>query len=162
MKIEPDRISTQVQDLTLDRTRTADEGFGDILAGKVRQSGSDATGAAGQPPVSTSALGVAAMLQTDAAGGVGESSDSERAVMENMDTLLSEWENYAGELAAEDSEATLRRAYGVLENIESGVKKLKDQWPDLGQDNPALGSLVNELEVMAVTEKIKFNRGDYL
>ena len=42
------------------------------------------------------------------------------------------------------------------------VSLLKDEHPGLDGHSPQLSSLVNELEVMTVTEKIKFNRGDYL
>ena len=80
--------------------------------------------------------------------------------MENMDTLLAEWENYADKLAAGSGGDSLKQAYGVLEHIESGVRQLKEELPE--STTAGLGSLVNELEVMTVTEKFKFNRGDYL
>ena len=75
---------------------------------------------------------------------------------------MREWENYAATLQASGRDKGLRPAFGVLENIETGLKELKDKWPSLSRDHPGLKSVVDELEVMAVTERIKFNRGDYL
>ena len=80
--------------------------------------------------------------------------------MNNMDTLLAKWEDYADTLAADSGGDSLKQAYGVLENIENGVRQLKEDLPE--GLSPDLGSLVNEMEVMTVTEKFKFNRGDYL
>jgi hypothetical protein len=39
---------------------------------------------------------------------------------------------------------------------------LKSSHPGLGKDHPGLQSVVDEMEILAVTERIKFNRGDYL
>jgi len=49
----------------------------------------------------------------------------------------------------------------VLEDIDGTVQQIKGENPDLATKHPALSGMVSELEVMTVTERIKFNRGDY-
>lgn len=133
--------------------------FGEILAKEV-DSGQRTAQAAYVPPLAGMA-GLAQAMATQAAGQVAGVESERQAVMDNVDGILNQWEKYSGELASGGG-AGLRQAYGTLETIHSGVKRLKDEHPGLDGRSPQLSSLVNELEVMAVTEKIKFNRGDYI
>lgn len=163
MKIQNDQL-TALQQTAAKSTGTKDgsDAFAALLAKEVGDDQSSQEKGLTAPPLAGYAALDMSGLQ-DAAGSVeasGQSSEEEQAVMKNMDSLLAKWEDYADQLASGSGGDSLKQAYGVLENIESGVKQLKDGLPQ--NASAGLGSLVNELEVMTVTEKIKFNRGDYL
>ena len=85
-----------------------------------------------------------------------------RTVMEHLDSVLDQLESYASTLKGDTAQSGLRNAYGVLEGISTQVDQLKQTLPDLPEGNAALQSVVDELEILAVTERFKFNRGDYL
>ena len=160
MKIQPDQI-TAVQGTSKVQSSGSipATNFGDILA-KELESGQQAS-SAGAPPLLSGVAGLAQAMATQAAANVSDVATDRQAVMENVDSLLNQWEKYAGQLA-DGSSGQLRQAYGTLETIQTGVQKLKDENPGLDGHSPQLSSMVNELEVMAATEQIKFNRGDYL
>ena len=160
MKIQPDQIVPVQQTGKVQKAKPAPAGdFGEILAKEV-ESGQQAASTATLPPLGGTA-GLALAMAAQAAGQVADVSSERQAVMDNVDSILNQWEKYSGQLAS-GSSTQLRQAYGTLETIQDGVKKLRDEHPGLDQNSPQLSSLVNELDVMTTTEKIKFNRGDYL
>ncbi len=73
---------------------------------------------------------------------------------------MDKFESYANTLR-EPSQGNLRDAYNTLEDVASHVQTLKTQSGSLLEQNSNLASIINELEVLATTEKFKFNRGDY-
>jgi len=159
MKIQPDQIvPVQEAGKTKPARPAPATNFGEILANEVG-AGQQAARASAPPPLSGMA-GLAQAMAAQAATKVADVADERQAVMDNVDGILNQWEKYSGQLAG--GQTGLRQAYGTLENIHSGVKRLRDEHPGLDGHSPQLSSLVNELEVMTVTEKIKFNRGDYL
>lgn len=162
MKIQTDQIAPVQQTGRVQTARQATAtDFGELLAKEVGQAQQAAPAAAAAPPPPLAGVaGLAQAMAVQAPGKVADISSERRAVMDNVDGILNQWEKYSGQLSGGSTQ--LRQAYGTLDNIHSGVKKLKDEHPGLDGHSPQLSSLVNELEVMAVTEKIKFNRGDYL
>lgn len=165
MKIQTDQLTAlkQAAEKTAGASGAPDasDAFAALLAQKVGDGGStQSTGLTAPPLAGYAALDVSGAQGSDGVEATGQFTEEEQAVMNNMDTLLAKWENYADTLASSSGGDSLKQAYGVLENIETGVKQLKDDLPS--DANAGLGSLVNELEVMTVTEKIKFNRGDYI
>ncbi len=88
--------------------------------------------------------------------------DSTQSVLNQASGALDMWESYANTLRMPEGKGNLREAYSLLEGIESQVSALKSNSKETLEQNPELASLVNELEIMSVTEKIKFNRGDYV
>jgi hypothetical protein len=174
MKIQTDQLAALRKTTEQSKgTQDSSDAFASLLAQEVGAEQTTQTTALTVPPLSSlSGLDLSSVEATDAAGATqavegtdaveasGQVTEQERVVMNNMDTLLAKWENYADQLAAGSGGDSLKQAYGVLENIETGVKQLKDDLPS--DVSKGLGSLVNELEVMTVTEKIKFNRGDYI
>ena len=165
MKIQTDQLTAlkQAAEKTAGASGAPDvsDAFAALLAQKVGDGGStQSTGLTAPPLAGYAALDVSGAQGSDGVEATGQFTEEEQAVMNNMDTLLAKWENYADVLASGSGGDSLKQAYGVLENIETGVKQLKDGLPS--DANAGLGSLVNELEVMTVTEKIKFNRGDYI
>lgn len=168
MKIQTDQLTALRQAAEQSKgTQESSDAFAALLAKEVGDDQTAQTSETAQttglsvPPLSGLATVDMSGLQeaeTDAASG--QFTEEERTVMKNMDTLLTKWESYADKLASGTGGDSLKQAYGVLQNIETGVKQLKDDLPSDAKGG--LGSLVNELEVMTVTEKIKFNRGDYM
>jgi len=162
MKIHPDQLKAIEQEQAKSkRAQEADKGFGDMLAREIGKSGetTSAQASAVPPP----GAGVSSMiLATQTVAGTGENSDSGQTVMESLETLLDEWENYAARIQEPSQRLNLRQANGMLESIEHGVASLKDKYPGLEKDHPGLKAMVDEVEILAVTERIKFNRGDYI
>ncbi len=172
MKIHPDQLEgilpgASEQTGATGKPRSTGTAFGDFLTQEVAKSGEQtAKPTATLPPPGglgqLSALGaLAATQQAAPAQATTQATQAEKAVMQTVETLLDKWDSYAQNLQSPSDEAGLKRAYGVLEDIDGTVKKLKGDNPDLSSQNPALHGMVSELEVMAVTERIKFNRGDY-
>lgn len=151
MKIHPDHVEgirPERQDQT-SKTGSSQESFADMLTEAVSSNAStQSTGRTSAPPP---LMGMAPV------SGVEALDDGEQAAVTGMEALLDRWEDYADHLAG-GTESGLKEAYAALEDIESGVAELKDTLPD----SPALQSVADELEIMSRTEKIKFNRGDYL
>lgn len=80
---------------------------------------------------------------------------------EQASGALDMWDSYVQTLGKPGAENNLREAYALLQGVDTKVSALKQSaQPVLGQ-NPNLAGIVNELEILAATEKIKFNRGDY-
>lgn len=162
MKIHPDQLRAIEQEKAKsDRAKQQDKGFEDLLAKEVgKADGAGGKSAAAVPPPGA---GMSSMiLAAQAAAGADATTDSGHSVMESLESLLNEWENYAEDLQAAPESLNLRRANGTLENIEQGVASLKDSHPELEKDHPGLQAVVDEIEILAVTERIKFNRGDYI
>ena len=162
MKIQTDQL-TALRQVAEQAKGTSDnsDAFAALLAKEVGGDQTARTTGLTAPPLGGLAtLDMSGIGDTGAAEATGQFSEEEQAAMKNMDTLLAKWENYADTLASGSGGDSLKQAYGVLQNIETGVKQLQDDLPS--DAKPGLGSLVNELEVMTVTEKIKFNRGDYI
>lgn len=130
--------------------------FGDLLAKEMDK----ASGASEQVPVAR--LGTDLRFDTRAEGNSMGAAATDGKVMENMDALLNQWEKYAQSLESPAKRTHLREAYSVLEGISQAVSELKQDMPKLAADNPSLESMVNELEILTVTETFKFNRGDYM
>ena len=164
MKIQSEQIQALNKASSAETTKSVQEQNGQDVFGNILAKEMDAantTVAASTPPPLGGVMDTGRLLQAEAAAPAENLSESERVVMENVDQLLNQWEVYAGRLGSEEEASSLKEAYGVLEDIESGVQQLKEDNPVIGE-SPDLESLVNELEVMAATEKIKCNRGDYL
>lgn len=163
MKIQTDQLTAlqQAAGKTAGSKDASSDAFAAVLAQQLGgESASQASGLSVPPLAGYAALDISGDQSTGSVEASGQYTEEEQAVMNNVDNLLAKWENYADQLASGSGGDSLKQAYGVLENIETGVKQLKDDLPS--DVNAGLGSLVNELEVMTVTEKIKFNRGDYI
>ncbi|MDR1489626.1 MAG: hypothetical protein LBS65_03950 [Desulfovibrio sp.] len=75
--------------------------------------------------------------------------------------MLDGFEDYANNLAL-DERADLRGAFANLENIHRRLEDFKARFPDAAAGPGAAAEILNEMDVLATTEIIKFNRGDYL
>ena len=74
---------------------------------------------------------------------------------------LDMWDSYVSTLGNAGKGGSLREAYTLLQGIDGQVNALKENTAGLRGQNPGLDTLMNNLEVLAATEKFKFNRGDY-
>lgn len=164
MKITNEELDALRQQEQAKAKSTSEAGnFGEVLAQQLGgESASSKVEGLGAPPPGVKTLGIGSMLQVENLSEIQETVPTEREVMENIDSLLSKWENYAQTLNTQDQDEGLRQAYGVLENIEQDIEGLKGTVPNLAQENSDLQNMVDELEIMTVTEKFKFNRGDYI
>lgn len=141
------------------RRAESGEGFGELLS-KELGAREVAQSQGLRPP--TAPLLPHQMTAASETAATEESTLAGREVMDKLENILGEWENYATHLAEPEATDGLRKANGALESIESDVAGLKSSYPGLGKDHPGLQSVVDEMEILAVTERIKFNRGDYL
>lgn len=145
------------------RARTANSSFDDIL---MQQMGAAQTGAGGAvplPPGAARAGLISQLLLSDSGAPAAANADEAvmQAAFEGASGALDLWDAYA---RAVDSGASsdLRQAYGLLADIDSQVSSLRQKASAARGLNPGLDSLLNELEVLTATEKVKFNRGDYM
>ena len=161
MKIRPDQIDALKQQEQIGKKPRSDETgkFEAVLAQEVQKSsGTESAQQAAQVQSVAGTQGIDPLLAVQEAAKTESASPEERIIMERIDTLLNTWENYADNLGAPKSEESLREAYGVLEHISNEVEDLKQT----DMDHPNLRSMVDELEILTLTEQFKFNRGDYL
>ncbi len=92
---------------------------------------------------------------------IDATSDLLQSAYDNASGTLDLWDNYAKALGSSSEGSSLRNAYSILENIGDQVAQLKSQSAELANPNNGLKDLINQLEIMTTTERIKFNRGDY-
>jgi len=94
-------------------------------------------------------------------GGVNVEAPEEDALLSGLlsqaEDLLGTWENYAKSLGAGQDKA----AWNLLSGLDVSIKGLRGEVGQLGARGQGLDAVLNELEVLAATEKFKFNRGDY-
>lgn len=158
MKIRTEHLEQLREEQQLRRKQSetaATSKFGDLLAKEMDK----ASGASAQVPVAR--LGTDLRYNPQSSESSMGAVPTEGRIMENMDALLDQWEMYAQRLEEPAKRTNLREAYSVLEQISQAVSELKQDVPKLAANNPSLESMVNELEIMTVTETFKFNRGDY-
>ncbi len=165
MKIHPDQLEGVRPDSApqTNRVKPPSTAFGDLLNQEVAKSDTQTakTSATLPPPGGLGPLG--ALIGTTGVEAVAPAApQAEKTIMDKVESLLDKWDQYAQNLTSAPGQANLKTAYGVLEDIDGSVQQIKGENPDLAQKHPALQGMVSELEVMAVTERIKFNRGDYL
>lgn len=161
MKIHPDQLRALEQEQAKSRSaQEADKGFGELLAKEVEGTAPTTAQGAAAPPLGGAALSGNILAAQSAAG---EPSESGQEVMERLENLLGEWEAYANNLGSTAEGGGLRQANGNLETIENEVASLKQTMSGRGQEgDDELKAVIDEVEILAVTERIKFNRGDYV
>ena len=99
-----------------------------------------------------------------ATGGADETNPTEDVLQDAFNQAsgtLDMWDSYVSTLGNAGKNGSLRQAYALLQGIDGQVASLKENTAGLRGQNAGLDTLVNNLEVLATTEKFKFNRGDY-
>ncbi|MDR0339504.1 MAG: hypothetical protein LBH65_04430 [Desulfovibrio sp.] len=160
MKISNEQIrALQEQDLLRAKTDKAGGDFSELFT---RQLGESGAGAASAPSgLSAPALLNAPMprngLLEDSATPLPSLFEEAAGQMEGMFATL---ERYAGQIAGVGDD--LREAFSSLEDMSAQIADFKERYPGMGTEQPALAAMLNEIDVLATTERFKFNRGDYL
>ncbi|WP_320007027.1 hypothetical protein [Maridesulfovibrio sp.] len=163
MKISPEQIEAlKLQQQQHNKAKQVDgAAFGEFLNKEVQQGAAQQGAVTNAPPVP----GLQAMnplLQVQQAAQIQQTAQiDESEFVGKVEDLFGKLESYAQQLGSADK-GGLKQAYSTLEGIQGGVESLKKDWPGVQSENPQLGSIVSELETVAVTEQIKFNRGDYV
>jgi len=152
MKITPDQIA-RLNSEQVKTQKSKAEDFSKILNQELNGKPvpeSELSGTAGPSSPSVSPLLSPAMLNIQ---------QTETAIMNQVDQVLTRWENYAAGL--KKPEPDLRGLYATLQDISGQIKDLKENF-NLNTQKPELQSILEELEILTTTEEIKFNRGDYI
>ncbi len=89
------------------------------------------------------------------------SATAAQAAVHDASGALDMWDSYVQTLGSGRPDS-LRDAYALLEGIGDKLNGLKRGAPLLEEVMPGFGDLVNRLDVLAATERFKFNRGDYV
>jgi hypothetical protein len=80
-------------------------------------------------------------------------------IMEKIKSSLNMWEKYSHEL----KENNLKTSFKTLENILSEMSDLeKEMNLKTISSNEQISSIINELKIMAIAEKARLLRGEYL
>ncbi|MDR2051400.1 MAG: hypothetical protein LBQ63_06485 [Deltaproteobacteria bacterium] len=143
------------------KTGGGTEEFEALLAKELRQSQESHAGGLTRSPGQEAA---ALAMRIRAAQEFGVNLESESAVKEDsferVNALLDKLSLYADSLGRDQS-ANLKDLHGMLNGVGTEIASLKRDLPP-AQEEAALGELLNELEVLAATERFKFDRGDYI
>lgn len=163
MKIHPDQLESVRPDPTTQTSRgtQSSTAFGDILSQEVTKTGAQSTSSIATLPPPGGLGTLSALIGAQEVEATTPVTQAENAIMDKVDSVLNKWDQYAQSLQSTTSSASLKKAYGVLDDIDGAVRQIRGDNPDLAQKHPALQGVVSELEAMTVTERIKFNRGDY-
>ena len=139
--------------------------FGALLAQHMERGTSsgpspDALRALGDP-LRLANLDVMTLGDFDGAEKNGTDDGLMQALTGGLNTTLNSIDRYASMLSGRNAD-TLKSAYGELDALDSSLAQLRKNLGRLPKAEPALEGMINELEVLAATERIKFDRGDYL
>jgi hypothetical protein len=159
MKIQTEHLQALQNTEVHRKTAQAPEGFDALLAQRMA-----AENDPGSAPVAGTEVYPRGPIPLSPAEGINPPVLEDRGtggeIASRLESLFTGLEEYAHQLAADAPDA-LRGAYSLLENVTEGIASLKSAHPDMAQGQPALAAMVNELEILAVNETFKFNRGDY-
>jgi hypothetical protein len=159
MKIRSDQVDALQQQEQGNKTKKVKgASFGEFLDQEVEQTQASASQTA------TSVPGLQAinpLLNLNMVENVQSVENDTQQLTGKVEGVLGRLDDYAGQLSS-SGESSLKDAYSSLEGLQSDVQEIRKNWPDMSQKNPELDAIVNEVEVMAVTEQMKFNRGDYI
>ncbi len=95
----------------------------------------------------------------------GDEDDEEEynvlSLMSEIEDSLSGLDEYTKSLQNIRSGGDLKQAWQSLFAFSQSVDSLRQNYASLSQQDSSLDAMINDLEIMAVTETYKFNRGDY-
>lgn len=167
MNIRTDYLETLQRQQETNRKNTevpaGADGFAALFSQEIGQNGQ--AGAAGVVDASRPANHGASLEAAMLVSGMGIPAAAEEGDASLLKTiagqasgLLEAWDQYAAALSDGGSQ---KNAWTQLLGMDDQVRALRGSLGGLGESNPALENIVNELEIMAATEKFKLNRGDY-
>ncbi|MDE5681471.1 MAG: hypothetical protein K2I05_03955 [Mailhella sp.] len=181
MKInsELERILLAQQQAQTAKTKSADSSaaFDDILQNALKKPDATST----NEEISLTSLGIsnqhmnaqkAETAQSAPMGGVapmgGANAEDEEndeydvlSLMADIENSLSGLDEYTKNLQNSGSDSDLKQAWKELSAFSQSVNGLRQNYASLSQKDSSLDAVINDFEIMAVTETYKFNRGDY-
>lgn len=100
---------------------------------------------------------------SDAKNGTEISTDQaiSNTLLTGIDGALNSMSDYAKALQNPSSQG-IKQAWNNLSSTTTDINNMRKDYSNLSKDNNNINSMLNELEVMSVTETFKFNRGDYI
>lgn len=162
MKIQNEQLrALQQQAEAKAKKPGAPGGFDALLAGELGASATEGQTASGQLMGATASL-----LGLNGAGPVqpaetAPEAEALAAVAQSIDSMISSLDAYAETLSSPEG-PDLRKAYGILRNLDKGLTALRESSPDLATRHGGMAAMVDEISVIARAETVKMNRGDYL
>ena len=151
MKINPNQQVELGQEQRAKPKVEESQEFANLLTKELGRNEQSSTTAEVQRPGGMSAAELQTVLATQSVNALGTGEVSESVIMEHIDGVLAQWENYADQLQSPQQGKDLRNLYGMLEGLTGSVTELKEKWSQLDSSQPRLGELIDELEVLAVT-----------
>lgn len=161
MKIQANQLDALLRQEQLTKTNAQPrESFDSFLNQEIGQGTGDLSQMLPPPGAGTiDPLMLSSLEETSATDGMD--GDLAATLMGQADSALSTLDAYSQTLNA--SKVPGRSAWELLGSLDTQVAAMRG---NLGKMSPTathgLDSVVNELEVIAATEKFKFNRGDYI
>lgn len=153
MKVTLDQLAALQLQQKNNARNASDQGFAQALAQELESGSSLQAHSETSPLVPALRLDQAmqtAMLQNP----------TEQTVMDKMDALLSQWENYSQLIGTKDG--SLREGYTLLADIKQNIQSVKEDLAHKPGTGSRLATMVEELDILTTTEEFKFNRGDYV
>ena len=160
MKIQNEQLQALQQQAEAKAKKPGAAGvFDALLSEELGATAAPGQTASGQP-VSTAAalLGLNGVSPTTSVEVTPESALA--AVAQSIDAMLSGLDEYADALSS--PEGDLRKAYGILQDMDKNLTALRESSPDLATRHAGMAAMLDEISVIARAETVKMNRGDYL
>lgn len=173
MKInsELERILLAQQQAQQAKTKSADSStaFEDILQSAMQKP--DATRANEEISLSTLALSAQTQsmgIENETIASTQNASETDEAAVYTRSALMADIENslssldmYTQSVQSQNPAFNLKQAWQGLTAFNQSVNDLRQNYASLSEQDSSLDAMINDLEIMAVTETYKFNRGDY-
>jgi len=171
MKInsELERILRAQQQAQTVKTKSADSStaFEDLLQGAMQKQ--DAT-RLNDEEISLPSLDLAALsigIETENVSEVQSTSEEDmsanprQALLNAIENSLSSLDLYTQSIQSQNASLNMKQAWQGLTAFNQSVNDLRQNYASLSEQDSSLDAMINDLEIMAVTETYKFNRGDY-
>lgn len=161
MKIQANQLDALLRQDQLTKTSSQPrESFDSLLNQEISQGTNDITQMLPPPGAGTiDPLMLSSLEETSSADSV----DNElvAALMGQADGALSTLDAYAKTLNS--TKVPARNSWELLGSLDTQIAAMRGNLGKMSTTaSQGLDSMVNELEVIAATEKFKFNRGDYI
>lgn len=162
MKIQNEQLQAlQQQAAAKAKKPGATGGFDALLAEELGASATGGQAISGQPMGATaSLLGLSGVSSVQSAEVTSEAG-ALAAVARSIDSMIGSLDAYAETLSSPEG-PDLRKAYGILQNLDKDLTDLRERSPDLATRHGGMAAMVDEISVIARAETVKMNRGDYL
>lgn len=168
MKIHSEQLDYLLRQEQLNKSATSvpTEDFGSLFNQEVERVQAEAQEVLPPPGARTASIDPMLLAGMEEIPGTESGLDDAdtammRTFMEQADDSLQTLDGYAAALGKGENPA--RDAWQMLQNLDGRVSAMRESMGRMSANASAgLEDVVNELEVLAATEKFKFNRGDYL